>query len=169
MGTAFLPWGSKSYLRISQLLRCPGQVELTYINAYHSWTVYMHCVYTYTWDKPSYSNFYSIHTLLKTMTPTHQDNGQYFNLTDGRGKNTVTGNEPWLFFALRVCCGFCLCIVKCLWSESGRRDMGSEVKREDLWKTPSITRVTSETDGPLFFVKLFLEVSYSMLWSLIPW
>lgn len=46
--------------------------------------------------------------------------------------------------------------------------MGSEVKREDLWKTPSITRVTSETDSPLFFVKLFPEVSYSMLWSLIP-
>lgn len=35
--------------------------------------------------------------------------------------------------------------------------MGSEVKREDLWKTPSITRVASETDSPLFFVKHFLE------------
>ena len=35
-------------------------------------------------------------------------------------------------------------MVKCLWSESGRRDIGSEVKREDLWKTPSIARVASE-------------------------
>lgn len=98
MGTPFLPWGSKSYLSISQLLRCPGQVELTYINTYHGWTVYIHCVYTYTWDKPSYSNFYSICTLLKTMNPTHQENGQYCNLTDGRGKNT--SHRKWALTSL---------------------------------------------------------------------
>lgn len=92
------PWGSKSYLSISPLLRCPGEVELTYINSYHAWTAYMHCVYTYTWDKSSYSNFYSICTLLKTMTPTHQDNGQCCNLTDGRWKNT--SHRKWTLTSL---------------------------------------------------------------------
>jgi hypothetical protein len=44
--------------------------------------------------------------------------------------------------------------------------MGSELMRGDWWESPSIARAIFQNDHPLFIVKHFLEVSYSMMASL---